>query len=168
MPRFRSGFTLVEMLVVLMIMGLLAGLVSAIVRPDARQLLWVEAERLAQVLDLAAEESRLSGRPIAFEAERASYRFSRRGRDAEWLEIRDLEALRARSLPQGIAVAGLRFENMPQRGAMRLEFAPRGMAHAFTLELENGTDRYAIAATPVGEFQVLPATGGQGGDAARK
>ena len=57
------GFTLIEVLVVLLIMGLFVGMVSAIVRPDDSALLRVEAERLAQLLDLAAAESRLTGNP---------------------------------------------------------------------------------------------------------
>src|SRR5512134_2732761 len=55
------GFTLIELLVVLLIMGIMAGMIGAIVRPDDRALLRVEAERLAQLLELAATESRLTG-----------------------------------------------------------------------------------------------------------
>ncbi|MGH8694384.1 MAG: prepilin-type N-terminal cleavage/methylation domain-containing protein, partial [Burkholderiales bacterium] len=57
LARIR-GFTLIELLVVLLIMGLFAGLVSTLTRPDDRALLRVEAERLAQLLDLAAMQSR--------------------------------------------------------------------------------------------------------------
>ena len=55
----RRGFTLIEMLVVLMIMGLFVGLVSAITRPDDRAVLRLEAERLSQLLDFAAAEAQL-------------------------------------------------------------------------------------------------------------
>ncbi|MDP1716865.1 MAG: type II secretion system protein, partial [Burkholderiales bacterium] len=47
--RGRRGFTLIEMLVVMLIMGLLVGLVATITRPDDRALLRIEAERLAQL-----------------------------------------------------------------------------------------------------------------------
>ena len=66
-----SGFTLLELLVVLLIMGLFAGLVGALAQPDERALLRFEADRLAQLLDLAAEESRLTGKPIAWTADAA-------------------------------------------------------------------------------------------------
>ena len=69
------GFTLIEMLVVLMIMGLMVGLVSAIARPDDRALLQVEATRLAALLDFAAEHSRLTGKSIAWTANGPDYRF---------------------------------------------------------------------------------------------
>ena len=54
----RRGYTLLEVLIVMLIMGLLLGLVSAIARPDERSLLHLEAERLAQLLNLAAAAAR--------------------------------------------------------------------------------------------------------------
>jgi len=101
-PCSRRGFTLLELLVVLLIMGLFAGLVAAISHPDERALLRVEAERLAQLLDLAAAESQLTGRPTAWTADGAQYRFWRWRDDTGWTEARE-DALRARSLPPGMA-----------------------------------------------------------------
>ena len=86
-------------------MGLFAGLVAAIAQPDDRARLRVEAERLAQLLDLAALESRFSGKPIAWTRGRdAQYRFWRWRDDAGWSEARD-DSLRARSLPPGMAIS---------------------------------------------------------------
>ena len=47
MPARKScrGFTLIELMVVLLIMGLFAGLVTTITRPDERALLRLEADR---------------------------------------------------------------------------------------------------------------------------
>jgi general secretion pathway protein H len=150
------GFTLIEMLVVLMIMGLFIGLVSAITRPDDRAVLRLEAERLAQLLDFAATEARLTGKSIAWTADESSYRFWRYGDDATWLEIRDSELLRARTLPQGVAVSGFRVENMRPQGPMRLEFSPQGSSLAFTISVSIGRERYAITGSPVGVMRVMP------------
>jgi len=159
-PVERRGFTLIELLVVLMIMGLFVGLVSAIVRPDDRGLLRVEAERLAQLLDLAAAESRLAGKSIAWTADGPGYRFWRMTGDAEasadWSEIRDTDLLRARTLPQGMMISGLEVENMRANGAMRLEFAPYSQGLSFTIEMSLGAARYAVAASPIGELRVVP------------
>lgn len=47
-PDRRRGFTLIEMLVVLMIMGLCVGLVGSIVRPDDRMdVRWIGLSVLA-------------------------------------------------------------------------------------------------------------------------
>jgi len=162
------GFTLLEVLVVLLIMGLMVGLVSAIVRPDDRGLLRVEAERLAQLLDLAAAESRLGGKTIAWTADGPGYRFWQMTEDAEWSEVRDSDLLRARTLPQGMMISGLQVENMPVHGAMRLEFAPDSPALSFNVEMSLGSARYAVAASPIGEVRVLPGEGGSGGGLAQR
>jgi general secretion pathway protein H len=169
--RRTRGFTLIEVLIVLLIMGLFVGLASAIVRPDDRGLLRVEAERLAQLLDLAAVESRLTGKSIAWTADRPGYRFWRMTGDAEesaqwsaqWSEIRDRDLLRARTLPQGMRISGLQLENMPAHGAMRLEFDPYGPALSFSMEMSLGAARYTVAASPVGELRVLPGEGRSSG-----
>jgi general secretion pathway protein H len=166
-PRARDdrGFTLIEMLVVLMIMGLFVGLVSAITRPDDRAVLRLEAERLTQLLDFAATEAQLTGKTIAWTAEGSGYRFWRLGDEANssWTEISDSEMLRARTLPQGIAVSGFRVENMRPRGSMRLEFAPQGSALAFTIAMSLGTERYAVAGSPVGDVRAVPGEGNADG-----
>jgi general secretion pathway protein H len=166
------------MLVVMLIMGLFVGLVSAIVRPDDRGLLRLEAERLAQLLDLAAAESRLAGKSIAWTAEGPGYRFWRMTGDvrwfengsgegsAQWTEIRDSDLLRARTLPQGMTISGLQVESMPAHGAMRLEFNPYGATLAFTIEMSLGAAHYAVAASPVGEVRVLPGEGESSGELA--
>jgi general secretion pathway protein H len=107
-----KGFTLIELLVVLLVMGLAAGLIGVLVQPDERALLRVETERLAQLLDLAATESRLTGKPVAFSAERSKYSFWRWREDAGWLEARE-DVLRARSLPPGMAISAMRIEFDP-------------------------------------------------------
>ncbi len=155
----RRGFTLIEMLVVLMIMGLFVGLVSAITRPDDRAVLRLEAERLSQLLDFAASEAQLTGKPIAWTADGSGYRFWRSDEDSNWSEIRDSELLRARTVPQGMAISGFRVENMPPQGAMRLEFAPEGSSLAFTIGLSLGAERYLVAGSPVGDVRVLRGEG---------
>lgn len=155
----RRGFTLIEMLVVLMIIGLFVGLVATITRPDDRAVLRLEAERLSQLLDFAAAEAQLTGKSIAWTADASGYRFWRARDDANWAEIRDSELLRARALPQGVAVAGFRVENMRPQGAMRLEFAPQGSSLAFTIALSLGGERYAVAGSPVGDVRTVAGAG---------
>jgi general secretion pathway protein H len=150
------------LLVVLMILGLMVGLVSAIVRPDDRGLVRLEAERLAQLLDLAADEARLTGNSTAWTADGAGYRFWRMtgdaGLPAQWTEIGGNDPLRSRVLPRGMAISGLQVENAPA-GALRLEFTPYAPPLPFAVELSLGAARSAVAADPIGELRVLTAEG---------
>ena len=137
----RRGFTLIELLVVLLVMGLCAGLVVGISQPDDRARLHVEAERLAQLLDLAALESRFIGKPVAWTAEATQYRFWRWRDDAGWSEARD-DSLRARSLLPGMTIS-----------ALRIEFDPYVTA-AYEVQVSLGEARYVVAASPLGEVRV--------------
>ena len=157
--RRQRAFTLLEMLVVLMIMGLFVGLVSAITRPDDRAVLRLEAERLSQLLDFAAAEAQLTGKSIAWTADSSSYRFWRAGDDSTWSEIRDSELLRTRTLPQGVAISGFRVENMRPQGPMRLEFAPEGSSLAFSVAMSLGAEHCVVAGSPIGDVRVLPGEG---------
>jgi len=153
------GFTLIEMLVVLLIMGLLVGLVSAIARPDDRALLRVEVERLAQLMDLAATQSRLTSKSIAWTADGPGYRFWQFSEDSGWSEIVDDDFLRARTLPQGMTISNMRVENMRSPEHMRVEFNPHGSALSFSVEMSLGTAHYTVANSPVGDVRVLPEGG---------
>ncbi|GGA86865.1 hypothetical protein GCM10011521_26630 [Arenimonas soli] len=167
MPRPNNtpacrGFTLLEVLVVLMIMGLLVGLVSAVALPDDRARLGLESERLARLLALAREEARFSGRAVAWTAEPPGYRFWQHDREDGWSEIRGRDLLLPRTLPRDMDLLGLRVENSPVTGPLRLEFSSDGAASAFTLELGLGKARATITGSPVGQIAVIGDEGGQG------
>ena len=154
--RAEQGFTLIEMLVALVIIGLFAGLISSIVRPDERVLLRVEAERLAQLLDLAGNEAHMSGRSLAWTTDGASYRFLRNQRGAGWSEIRNNDLFRERTFPQGMKIAGMLIEMSPADDFMRLEFNPHGSTPAYAIKISFGAERYTVAGSPVGDVQALP------------
>ena len=150
----KRGFTLVEVLVVMLIMGMMLGLASAIVRPDDSALLNVEAERLSHLLELAMEESSFSGKSIAWTSDSTGYQFWRMNRDGEWIVLNDNDLLHARSLPSGMRITRLQIENMPARGNMRLEFSPYSTATSFSIDMSLGTARHVVKASPIGELQV--------------
>jgi general secretion pathway protein H len=167
-PISARGFTLIELLVVLLIMGLFVGLVSTIVRPDERALLRVEAERLAQLLELAAMQARLTGKSVAWTAEGPGYRFWRFSDDTYWSEILDEDSLRARTLPQGMVIAGVSVENMRSPEHLRLEFNPYGATSSFSIEMTLGSARCTVAGSPIGDVRVLPEQGEANGGVARR
>jgi general secretion pathway protein H len=74
--RFKaSGFTLLELMVVMVLAGILLMIVTVSVTPDPRQQLAVEGQRIGQLMALAADESRIRQEPIVWEADLNGYRF---------------------------------------------------------------------------------------------
>lgn len=90
------GFTLLELLVVIVILGIAAGMVSLSAVPSEERLLATETDRLAALLRLAQNEAKVSGRPLTWVADTEGYRFvsSDNGR-----RNRPDDPLRARAWP---------------------------------------------------------------------
>jgi len=74
-PSLAGGFTLLELLVVIVILGIAAGVVSISVAPLEERRMAEEIDRLGALLRLAQDEARLTGRDVTWEADADGYRF---------------------------------------------------------------------------------------------
>src|SRR6202008_200922 len=70
-----QGFTLLELMVVMVLAGILLMVVGVTVTPDPRQQLAREGQRIGQLMALAADEARIRQQPIVWEADLNGYRF---------------------------------------------------------------------------------------------
>ena len=137
-------------------MGLFAGLVSALVRPDERTLLRTEAERLAQLLELASTEASISGKAIAWTADAGDYRFWQYRSNVGWQEIGGNSLLHPRTLPEGMVIEALTIETVPIQGRMRLEFGYYGSTPSYAIKMGMGAERYWVTGSPVGDMKAAP------------
>ena len=83
-----AGFTLIELMVVLLIVGIALSVVTLSFRPPSQQSLGREAERLAAVLNLARDEARLTGQPVLLKLDRQGWRFFEAGSEG-WVAVPD-------------------------------------------------------------------------------
>ena len=84
----QAGFTLLEMLVVLVIAGLLVSLASLQLTRNPRTDLNEEAQRLALLFESAGDEAQVRARPIAWQPLDGGFRFDVRTEDG-WRPLRD-------------------------------------------------------------------------------
>ena len=112
--RSRAGFTLVELLMVVAIIGLAAGAV-VLSMPDPRPSIGVEAERFAARLVRAREEALMTNRLVAVETDARGYGFVGLDGD-EWTPLSGVFAPR----PWGEGVTA-------PRAPMRVVFDPTGV-----------------------------------------
>ena len=101
--RREAGFTLVELMVVLAVMGLLAG-VAVWLWPAGNGRVRADAAALSTRIAAARDQAILSGRPLALEVDNAGYRFVQRG-DQGWQPVAE-PALRERRWSNGVRHGG--------------------------------------------------------------
>src|SRR6478752_8291482 len=98
--RTQAGFTLLEMLVVLVIAGLLVSLASLQLTRNPRTDLNEEAQRLALLFESAGDEAQVRARPIAWQPFDGGFRFDLRTEDG-WRPLRD-DLLKPRQWEGGV------------------------------------------------------------------
>lgn len=84
MPGRRTGFTLIEVLVALVILATLAGVLVVSLPGFDQRRVEREAERLAALLELACEQAELAGRSLGIHIGAQAYGFSLADRE-RWL-----------------------------------------------------------------------------------
>lgn len=139
----RAGFTLVELLMVVAILGLAAGAVVLAV-PDPRPAVGAEAERFAARLSRARDEAVLSNRPVAVEVTPTGYAFTAFGGRA-WSALSD-GPFGPETWQAATAIA-------PEEGA-RFIFDPTGVAEPIALTLARDGKRRTVSVDGAGEVRI--------------
>lgn len=147
------GFTLLELLVVLVIVGLVLGFVSINAIQSEQQALQKEAQRIALLLQLAREEAIVRNRPIAFEADSNSYRFLVRDEE-EWHALPQDDLLRERSFPRPPVTLTMSPARPAEDGPLRIIFGREPVDKPFVLTLSSNEASVAIRADGIGNFSV--------------
>ncbi len=139
-PLRRSaehGFTLVELLIVLTILGLMSAVVVIAMPGDAAELRQ-EADSFAARASAAQEQAVLASRAVSVRVDGSGYAFERRA-GAGW------QAVSAHRWREGTQV---------QPATSRITFDPTGMSDSAQLLLERGGERLAIEVAGDGSINV--------------
>lgn len=115
MRQRNRGFTLIEILVVLVIIGLMAGAMVMIGSDNRAAIARDEIEKLNAKLKLALEEAQLHGVEFGLVVTETDYRFVTFGAD-RWTPISDDKAYQTYRLPDGFELA-LEIEGFKLAGA---------------------------------------------------
>lgn len=98
-----GGFTLVEILVVIVVFGIVAGLALALVAPDQRDVSMREARRFAGALEYAAQRAQWRNELLGVSAQARVLRYWRRDAAGDrWIAVDDDDVLRTHVLPDSV------------------------------------------------------------------
>lgn len=157
MQRFANyrqpmrGFTLLELLVVLVVVGIMLGVVSVNALQSNHQKLQTDAQRLALLFQLARDEAIVRNRPTAFEASENGYHFLVRNGN-RWDVISDLDLLRERSFTFQPTSLLLSNGSRSDGNALRILFGREPVDRPFVLELVAGEEHASIRSDGIGHF----------------
>ncbi len=149
------GFTLIELMVVVVLMGVLLATVAVTAFPDDRAKLRTEADRIAQLWTIAHDEAQVRGTPLVWEADGTSFRFLTR-EGSILVPIENDPALRARRwevTPVQVTRLGAAIESNATATA-RVAFARGSAQDPFAVELRYNAARAVVRGDGLGNFTV--------------
>lgn len=149
----QRGFTLLELLVVMVIAGIMLGVVTLNAMPSRQQSLQGEAQRIALLFQLARDEAIVRNRPIAFESGAESYRFMVRDTD-RWVALEADSLLRERPYQRSPLVLSISPANLGALDPLRIVFGREPVDKPFVLTMQLGDASARIRADGIGHFTV--------------
>ena len=150
----RNGFTLIEILVVLVIMGVLLVSIAIKAFPDDQQILRQEADRLGLLLEHARDEAFLSGRSIAWSSRDQTYAFWQLNAERQWAPMTNNQILRLRTLPNAVTFSSLKINQVNVALNTLLVFSPSGLNTPFAATLELHDHRVHLLGDSVGNIRI--------------
>ncbi len=150
--KIPAGFTLLELLIVILILGIVLTTTSiSIFQNDDRALL-KDTKRLASLFRLAREEAILRNTPIAVKIDNSDYQFFTKNR-LEWIPIENDSLLRTRefSIPN-ISISSTQSAN--EKDELMIIFGLEPVAQPFKIFLSTPTNRSSINADGLGNFHI--------------
>lgn len=152
-----KGFTLVEVLVVMVVIGITLALIGLNLMPDDERVLRNEAQRLALLLEQARDEAVAGGEAIAWSAEGERYRFLHQNEEGKWVAWTKDELWRERQFSSGVTLRALRINRTAVPPGEHLTFSSAGLDMPFEIDLGLNATRIGIVGDAMGNVTLKEA-----------
>ena len=151
-----AGFTLAEVLVVLIVIGLASALAYARFDSDPRRELEREGRRLGAAIEHAALLAQWQNETLGVSAAGGSYRFWRRGvsNGDDWSALSGDDVLTARALPATFAAAVVTYAAQPVAADAIVPLRASGRNEPFVIELASAEWHLLLTSDPINRVTV--------------
>jgi type II secretion system protein H len=152
--RRTRGFTLIEILVVLVIIAIIVTMAAVHFGPSDTDRAQQEAERLQLLLENASDEAIATGQTLGWSVDGDNgYHFWRQTETGGWKALDDNDLLRPRTLPDRIRVDNVRVNLAPAADG-RIVFLPSGVNSPFSLDVSTENFVRRLTADPIGHILI--------------
>ena len=149
------GFTLVEILVVIVILGIAAGLAVVAIAPDERELSAREARRFAGALEYAAKRAQWRNEMLGVSAARRVVRYWRRDVvNDRWQVVDDDDVLRTRALPEPLDAMAVAYAGRALASDAIVPLRASGRNEPFAFALSTPAWRTIVALDPLNRASI--------------
>jgi general secretion pathway protein H len=156
----QRGFTLIEIMVVVVLAGMLVAMTAVTAFPDDKARLRTEADRLAQLWMMAHDEAQVRGIPVLWEATSEGYRFVLRD-GLRLVAIENDAALRARKWDttpmqiESLDAAANTGNLLGEQRTVRLVFVRASAQDPVRVQLGYHDARVQVRGDGLGRFEVV-------------
>ena len=153
MATSSRGFTLIEVLVVVLLMVIVVGMVGLKIGGDEGRAVRQEADRLSVLLQTAQQEAILQGQVLALALGNEGYAFQGLDDQRKFSALND-PVLRPRELPPAMSILSITLDGVPAEKAPRIILYPTGeLPQAFVITLGQGEARWQVRGALNGTIQ---------------
>ncbi|HVK56892.1 MAG TPA: GspH/FimT family pseudopilin [Burkholderiales bacterium] len=150
----HAGFTLIEILIVLVIVGITIALISVNFRRNDKAEVRDQAERLALLLQAARTEAISTGKSLAWIGNASTYGFFTRDEDRRWTVAFTDPPLTGGHLTPPISLIDVQINGARTPIATPLVFSSSGLNARFKLELGTAETRMLVIGESGGNIHV--------------
>lgn len=150
----QAGYTLIEVMVVVVIIAALSGLVVLGLRPNDGAQAEQEARRLAALLELSLAEARASGRTVAWSPEDGGYSFWQVSDSGDWARFPGDSIYRRRTFGGSTAFQQVLLDARELAPGDRVILSPHGSRGLIEATIAGGNARFLLRGGVVGRISL--------------